>query len=73
MSPYRDPVRDTGEDGTAGTTAESAGEPRQYTGEPAADTGTEHGRQPDMAADGRTAEAGVPFPEKRAAWASRLV
>ena len=62
---HRDPVRDTGGDGTTGTTAENAGAVQQHTGESAADTGTEHKQQSDMAADrcsdqadGRTAEAG---------------
>ena len=62
---HRDPVRDTGGDGTTGTTAENAGAVQQHTGESAADTGTEHKQQSDMAADrcsnqadGRTTEAG---------------
>jgi len=62
---HRDPVRDTGGDGTTGTTTESTGDCRQYTGKFAADANTEHEQQPDMApdgcsaqADGRTAEAG---------------
>ena len=55
---HRDPVRDSGGDGTTGAEAESSGEYRQYTDEPAADVGAEHRQQPDMAADGRTGEAG---------------
>ena len=62
---HRDPVRDTGGNGAAGTTAENAGAVQQHTGESAADTGTEHKQQSDMAAngcaaqaDGRTTEAG---------------
>ena len=62
---HRDPVRDTGGDGTTGAETEGAGEYRWYTGEPTADADTEHRQQSDMApdgcsdqADGRTAEAG---------------
>ena len=62
---HRDPVRDTGGDGTTGAEATSAGEYRWYTDEPVTDAGAEHGQQPDMAADGcadksdgRTGEAG---------------
>ena len=62
---HRDPVRDTGGDGTTGTTTENTGDSRQYTGEPAADADTKHEQQTDMAADGcpsqadgRTGEAG---------------
>ena len=62
---HRDPVRDTGGDGTTGAETESAGEYRWYTSKPAADADTEHRQHPDMApdgcsgqADGRTAEAG---------------
>ena len=62
---HRDPVRDTGGDGTTGAEAESFGEYRRYTDEPVADAGTEHRQQPVMAADGcsdkadgRTGEAG---------------
>ena len=66
---HRDPVRDTGGDGTTGTTAESTGNSRQYTDEPAADAGTEHKQQSDMAADGWTGEAGGTFGEDgRTGW-----
>ena len=62
---HRDPLCDTGGDGTTGAEAESSGEYRWYTDGPVADVGTEHRQQSDMAADGcsdkadeRTAEAG---------------
>ena len=62
---HRDPVRDTGGDGAAGTTAENTGAIQRHTGESAADADTEHEQQTDMAADrcsdqadGRTDETG---------------
>ena len=42
---YRIPVRDIGRNVTTETTAEGAGAPKQYTGEPAADTDAEQ-KQP---------------------------
>ena len=55
---HRDPVCDTGGNGTTGTTTESTGNCRQYTGEFAADADTEHEQQPDRTTDGDAAEAG---------------
>lgn len=54
---HRDPVRDTGGDGTAGTAAENAGATQQHTGESVAGADTEHKEQSDMAADGCSAQA----------------
>ena len=57
VATHRNPVRDTGGDGTTGTAAENAGATQHHAGESAADTGTEHDQQTDMAADGCSAKA----------------